>query len=197
MNEFEFHPPMIYPDMILPAYGIFHQVDIPSYVSNVSKFLVQSSNQKSLALWYWSVSPTRKFFCRLQAAYSYLEMRLAHISSGHLNGSHKPFDINSKFIIGFQPNAFLKTLLPSFDDGMSKIYNRFVSEAYFVVAYPCQLLLRLLLCVCLDFLASMIPVSHPVPRSILAWNCPGPADTFCSRNPALFSIKGTQKLGKQ
>ena len=42
-----------------------------------------------------------------------------------------------------------------------------------------------------------LPVSHPVPRSILARNCPGPLDTFCSRNPALFSIKGTQKLGKQ
>ena len=47
-------------------------------------------------------------------------MRLAPIFPGKLNGSHKPFDIHPKFITGFQPNAFLKTLLPSWDNSMSQ-----------------------------------------------------------------------------
>ena len=50
MNESDIHLPVIYPDRILPAYCIFHQVDITSSVTNVSKLLVQTSNQKPLAL---------------------------------------------------------------------------------------------------------------------------------------------------
>ena len=117
MEESNIHPPMICPDRVLPDCSRFHQMDFPSSVSKVSKILVQTSNQKSLALWCRSVSSSRKEFIRLQAAYSSFETRLALISPGNITGSHKPFDINQKFTIGYQPNAMF---LPSLDDGMSQ-----------------------------------------------------------------------------
>ena len=118
MEESNIYPPMICPDRILPDCSRFHQMDFPSSVSKVSKILVQTSNQKCLALWYRTVSSSRKHFIRLRASYRSLEIRLVHISPGHLTGSHKPFYSNLKFTIGYQPNAFLKTFLSSLDNGM-------------------------------------------------------------------------------
>ena len=37
MNESDIHPPMILPDRILPDYSTFHQADIHSSVSKVSR----------------------------------------------------------------------------------------------------------------------------------------------------------------
>ena len=47
-------------------------------------------------------------------------MRLAHISPVQYLGPHKPFDLQHRITICHQPNAFLKTLLPSQEEGMSQ-----------------------------------------------------------------------------
>jgi hypothetical protein len=47
-------------------------------------------------------------------------MRLAHISPVQYLEPHKALDLQHCLTIGHQPNAFLKTLLPSQEEGMSQ-----------------------------------------------------------------------------
>jgi hypothetical protein len=64
--------------------------------------------------------PTRQDFIRLRQAYPFLDTRLTHISPIQYTGPHKPFDLHHKITIRHQPNAFLKTLLPTQEECMSK-----------------------------------------------------------------------------
>ena len=82
--------------------------------------MTKVTNQKHLTLWYRTTSPLRKEIIRLRAAYPSLDSRLTHISPVQYSGPHKPFDLHHRLTIGHQPNAFLKTLLPTQEEGMSQ-----------------------------------------------------------------------------
>ena len=116
----EFHPPLIFPDMILPHGSLFQERDIASALVGVSTLLPKVSNQKYLATWYRTASPVRHDLIRLREAYPALAKRLDHLSPVQYSGAHKPFDLPHKLVIGHQPNAFLKTLLPRQDESMSQ-----------------------------------------------------------------------------
>ena len=120
LTDSDFHPPMLIPDMILPNGCIFQQSDVSSSAARVSKLLCRVTNQKVLTLWCRTTDSNRQHLVRLRAAYPSLDRRLAHLSPVTLLGDHKPFDLHHKLAIIHQPNAFLKTLLPSIDEGMSQ-----------------------------------------------------------------------------
>ena len=116
----EIHPPLIFPDMILPHSSLFQEHDIASALVGVSQLLSKVTNQKYLATWYRTASPARHDLFRLREAYPALAKRLDHLSPVQYSGAHKPFDLPHKLVIGHQPNAFLKTLLPRQDESMSQ-----------------------------------------------------------------------------
>ena len=119
-SEGDIHPPLIFPDMILPHHSIFQANDVASGAKGIAKILTKTTNQKYLAKWYRTVCPTRQNLLRLRTAFSSLDTRLAHISPTEYTGNHTPFDIHHKIHIGHQPNAFLKTFLPTQQEGMSQ-----------------------------------------------------------------------------
>ncbi len=67
-----------------------------------------------------SPSGTCQELLRLRQAYHSLDTRLAHLSPLQYTGPHKPFDLHHKITIRHQPNAFLKTILPTHEDCMSQ-----------------------------------------------------------------------------
>ena len=116
----EFHPPLVYPKWVIPAYELFQKADTPSSMAEVPKLLAQNSNQKALVHMTLSDSAPRKDVLRSRKAYPSLAARLDHISPSIVTGSHKPFDLSSKLNIEHRPNAFQKTFLPSVKVGMSQ-----------------------------------------------------------------------------
>jgi hypothetical protein len=114
----EFHPPLIFPHMILPHDSLFQERDIASALVGVSTLLPKVSNQKYLATWYRTASPVLHNLLRFLEAYPALAKRLDHLSPVQYPGVHKPFDLPHKLVIGHLPNAFLKTLLPRQDKNM-------------------------------------------------------------------------------
>ena len=106
--------------MVLPHISLFQETDVASAAAGVSQVLTKVTNQKHLTLWYRTTSPLRQELTRLRNAHSSLDMRLAHISPVQYLGPHKPFDLHHRLTIRHQPNAFLKTLLPSQEEGMSQ-----------------------------------------------------------------------------
>ena len=97
----EFHPPLVYPKWVIPAYELFQKADTPSSMADISKLLAQNSNQKALVHMTRSDSAPRKELLRLRKAYPSLAARLDHISPIIVTGSHKPFDLNSKLKLEF------------------------------------------------------------------------------------------------
>ena len=58
-SEGEIHPPLIFPDMILPHHSIFQANDVASGAKGMAKLLTKTTNQKYLAKWYRTVCLTR------------------------------------------------------------------------------------------------------------------------------------------
>jgi hypothetical protein len=116
----DIHPPNLIPGMVLPHLCLFQEADVTSAVARVSKLLSKATNQKFLTMWYWETCPTRQELLRLRQAYHSLDTRLAHLSPLQYTGPHKPFDLHYKITIRHQPNAFLKTILPTHEDCMSQ-----------------------------------------------------------------------------
>jgi hypothetical protein len=92
------------------------------HLSIGSELLSKATNQKFLTTWYRESCPTRQELLRLRLrqAYHSLDTRLAHLSPLQYTGPHKPFDLHHKITIRHQPNAFLKTILPTHEDCMSQ-----------------------------------------------------------------------------
>ena len=65
-------------------------------------------------------SGERMELARLRTAYRPLETRLAHLAPVEHQGPHQPFDLNPKKVIKFQPNYFVKTILPTKEGNMSQ-----------------------------------------------------------------------------
>jgi hypothetical protein len=106
--------------MVLPQLTLFQQVDVETAVAPVTKFLAKSTNQKYLTQWYRMTSGERMELARLRTAYRPLETRLAHLAPVEHQGPHQPFDLNPKKVIKFQPNSFIKTILPTKEGTMSQ-----------------------------------------------------------------------------
>ncbi len=118
--------------MVLPHHSIFQANDVASGAKGIAKLLTKTKNQKYLAKWYRNFCPTHQNLLRQCTAYSSLNTCLAHISPAQYTGNHAPFDIHHKVSIGHQLNAFLKTFLPTQQEGM--------------LQYQMSLYLKLLLC---------------------------------------------------
>jgi hypothetical protein len=95
--------------MILPNGRLFQEHDIASVMMGVSRLLSKATNQKFLSTWHRTASPARRELQRLCEAY---------LSPVQFSGTHKPFDLPHKLVIGHQPNAFLKTFLPRQEESM-------------------------------------------------------------------------------